>query len=219
VIYELLLLRFPPRVLLRLAVILLLLAGLWHTPYAGFPAGAALFECFQATRAMRLPRFYMVIIGAPVFFAGLILGSTPFELNLQNGGIQADIAIALYRVTAPVSSITVMHDLGALCLVAGALLFAPARALLESRLCQFLGKISFMVYLVQIPILCFAAAGIVTALTPRIGYNEASVVAAIGYLCTVLATATLFTRYIDAPAIRASRHASRLSIFRAKTGT
>lgn len=176
---------------------------LWDTPFFGFPLGVLLFELRRA--APRLPRAALQPLGLFVCAAGVLLGATPFEIDLSGGGVYARLAIALYPVTAPMSAVTAMHQAGAFCLVVSALIFRPVRTLLETRFFQFLGEISFMVYLVQVPVLCVAGAGTILLLTPHIGYNAASVIAAGAYLAAVFFTASMFTRFIDVPAIRASR--------------
>jgi peptidoglycan/LPS O-acetylase OafA/YrhL len=176
---------------------------LWETPFFGFPLGVLLFELHRALP--RLPAGMLWLAGAFVCGLGVLLGATPFEINLSGGGVYATLAIFLYHVTAPMSSVTAMHQAGAFCLVAGALMFVPARAVLETGVFQFLGKISFMVYLVQVPVLCVAGTGSFLLLAPRFGYNLATIMAAGVYLTTVLAVASVFTRFIDLPAISTSR--------------
>jgi peptidoglycan/LPS O-acetylase OafA/YrhL len=105
-----------------------------------------------------------------------------------------------------------MHETAAFCLVAAAIWFVPFRVVLTTRLFQFLGRISFMVYLLQLPVLCFVGAGAVLLLAPHIGYNLATILAAVAFIAATLAAATLLTHLIDIPAIRASRRlASALS--------
>jgi peptidoglycan/LPS O-acetylase OafA/YrhL len=176
---------------------------LWDTPFFGFPLGVLIFELHRALP--RLPAAMLWLPGGCFFALGVLLGATPFEIELSGGGVYATLAIALYHLTAPMSSVTAMHQAGAFCLVVSALMFAPARAVLETRGFQFLGRISFMVYLVQVPVLCLVGAGGFLLLAPRLGYNPATIVAAAAYLAVVLAVATVFTRFIDIPAIRASR--------------
>jgi peptidoglycan/LPS O-acetylase OafA/YrhL len=196
----------------RIAILAVIAALIWHTAFFGFPAGALLFEAGEWCRAIgsRGLRTGAMIAGPLLFAAGLIGGSTPFELNLQGGGIYPPLAVFLYRFTAPVSSITVMHQAGAVCLVTSALLFSPFRTLLETAVMQSLGKISFMVYLLQIPILCSLGAFIVVRLSPAAGYNAATAIAAIVYLAGTLAAAAGLTALVDGPAIAASRRLGRL---------
>jgi peptidoglycan/LPS O-acetylase OafA/YrhL len=211
VTYRLLLDEALPKRMSRLVIAILLLACFWNTPFYGFPAGAALFELRKWLRetAVRHPWLasnrLALALGAVVLLWGVIFGGTPFEIDLAHGGFYATITLWINAYVEPVSAITVMHHLGAIFIVAGALLFVPFRQLLERPAIQFLGRISFMLYLVQIPILSSLASIIVIFFTPRIGYDPATLLALFAFLPAVIGIATVLTRYVDIPAIRASR--------------
>jgi len=211
VTYRLLLDEALPKRMSRLVITILLIACFWNTPFYGFPAGAALFELRQWLRETAIRHRWLasawlaLALGAAVLLLGLIFGGTPFEVDLVHGGFYATITLWVNGYVEPVSAITVMHHIGAVFIVGAALLFNPLRLLLESPAIQFLGRISFMVYLVQIPLLSSLASIIVIFFAPRIGYNAATLLALFAFLPAVIGIATLLTRYVDIPAIRVSR--------------
>jgi peptidoglycan/LPS O-acetylase OafA/YrhL len=213
VTYRLLLDEALPKRTSRLVIMVLLIACFWNTPFYGFPAGAALFELRNWLRETAVRRPWLagdrlaLVLGAFVLIWGLIFGGTPFELDLAHGGFYTSVTLAINAYVEPVSAITTMHHLGALFIVAAALLFNPLRYLLERPAIQFLGQISFMVYLVQIPLLYSLASGIVIFFAPRMGYNGATLLSLCAFLPAVIGVAMVLTRYVDMPAIRASRRA------------
>jgi len=203
IIYRVLPVPRIPLSLIRAALLLLLIPFLWRTQFLCFPAGALLFELYFFARH-HLPRA-AVIAGGTAFGLGLLLGGTPFQLTPTGSALYRALESALWPLIEPFSPITFMHEAGAFCLVIAAIFFTPFRSVLESRAMQWLGRISFMVYLLQVPLLCAMGAGAFLVLNPRIGYNMATLAAAAAYFAATLAAATLFARFIDIPAIHASR--------------
>ncbi len=184
----------------------------WNSPFYGFPLGAALFEIHRAlVRRGQTPmaptRVAAAVAGGVFLSLGVVLGGMPFAIDLQHPGIYAPLALGLNGWLE--NPITALHHLAAVCLVAAALLLPPLQAVLQSRPIQFLGRISFMVYLVQIPVLCSLGSAMVFLLAPACGYNTATAVAAVTYIAAVLAIATVLTRLSDQPAVRASRWAGK----------
>ena len=209
--YKLFLTPFVPYRTGQLILVSALVYGLWNTPFYGFPVGACLFifqeliGSYQIEWRNPVRHAALASVGLASLLGGLILGGTPFELNLPDHGFYASLALAINPFTMPLSAITVMHNIGACLLVISVILFAPVQRALESRLFQFLGKISFMVYLLQVPILCSLCAWIVLTFTPQLGYNSAVCAAALAYMMTLIPLACAFTILFDIPAIRASR--------------
>jgi peptidoglycan/LPS O-acetylase OafA/YrhL len=105
IFYRIFLIPLPCKRLVRLAAVAALLAYLWKTPFFGFPAGMALFECYRLAGAVRFPRSGRAgaiapaatafVIGGLLFVTGLVLGGCPFELNMSAGAFYKTIALAL----------------------------------------------------------------------------------------------------------------------------
>ena len=95
------------------------------------------------------------------------------------------------------------NTIGAILLVAGTIGSGVINRALGSRILVFLGKISFSIYLVHMPLIM--SVGLRTSrYCQKLGYTyETSAFIAYGvFVVTTLLTATFFQRYIDAPSIR-----------------
>jgi len=93
----------------------------------------------------------------------------------------------------------------ALMIVAAALFFKPFRGFLDSPISRFMGRISFPLYLVQIPIICSLSSYLLLAL-PRYGYS----LLATSYIDAVVTVLfTLCCAYAFTPVEIFSIHASK----------
>jgi peptidoglycan/LPS O-acetylase OafA/YrhL len=82
-----------------------------------------------------------------------------------------------------------------------AIVFRPARSGLSTRAPQWLGKVSFSLYLTHLPIL--------VALVYLFGDQNWGLVAAVGIPVSV-AVAWLFNRFVEAPSHRLAKRVGRL---------
>jgi peptidoglycan/LPS O-acetylase OafA/YrhL len=132
--------------------------------------------------------------------AGAFLGGTPFDMSDEPYK-------SLYVIAAPwLGNVTMFtHRVGALCLVAGVLLFPPLQRLLLGGVSQWLGRASFALYLVHVPLLCSLGAWVLLRTEPGLGYNAASLVALAAYMTAALIVAGLVARWVDEPSIWASK--------------
>lgn len=96
---------------------------------------------------------------------------------------------------------TAYNTLGAVCLCA-AVLSGLGRGLLEHRAVQFLGRVSFSLYLLHFIVLCSLSAAIYLHFPRQPLYLAAGFVL---YLAACLGSAALFERWVDRPAIALSR--------------
>lgn len=190
-----------------LVIALLAVVVSWETKYWGFGCGIALFEIRRAV--LCLPSTYTGLLvrlslpaGGFIFIFGLWLSSTPLILD------QPHIIFANYLYRFHVMAMTLdLRHAGNTLVVAAALFFRPAQRLLNTRICQFLGRISFMMYLIQIPVLGAAGATVLVAATPYLGYGGAFLAAFLAFISVTLCAAALLTRILDRPAIRLSHQA------------
>jgi peptidoglycan/LPS O-acetylase OafA/YrhL len=192
------------------AVSLLLVVWTWNTPYYGFGLGVALFELRRAHGF--LPSRWQAFlapaaqpIGWLALAAGLWAGATPYALTSQDA---AFISLAA-RVGVPVGVTSLTHA-GACLIVLSALLLRPFQTLLQSRVCQYFGRISYMLYLVQNPVEC--SVGVYVFLHAGHDYNARAVASLVAYLAASILLADITTRLFDRPAIYLSRFASSLPI-------
>jgi peptidoglycan/LPS O-acetylase OafA/YrhL len=200
-----------------LVVAALAIALGWNTNFAGFAYGIALFEVMrrlQPRRDRAAPIGFAPVGFAPagfaLFGAGLVLGGMPYVVDLEAGATYARIFLALApHVQNPVA---LLHGLAALCLVAAVLLWRPLQVGLMTGLCQFLGRVSFSLYLVHVPVLCALAGVLLPRWAPALGYNAASAALAGLVLAVSLALAALGTRFVDRPAVALARRAGRTAV-------
>jgi peptidoglycan/LPS O-acetylase OafA/YrhL len=185
---------------LGLASALVLLGLVWKTSYFGFPCGVALFE---ARRLLPPSRRLAAVGGFALLVLGIAAGGMPYVIDLAAGGFYARVFLLLGPFIE--NPVLLLHRVGAVSLVAAALLFGPWQAVLRGRVCQSLGRISFMLYLVHVPIICSLIAASLLRLAPTIGYNPASALLLVVFLVVALAVATACTRLIDQPALHLSR--------------
>ena len=185
---------------LALAVALAVLVWQWHSAYSGFAWGVLLFEAYSFDRLHgRVAR----LAGLLGLAAGVLLGGMPFAIDLPGGGLYARLFLAVAPFDA--NPVLLLHRLAAVCLVAAALLCRPLQRMLATDICRFLGRVSFMLYLVHVPLLCAPAAALVLLLAPAIGYNAATFVLLPGFVASAIGLGWVCTLAIDEPAQKLSR--------------
>ncbi len=179
----------------------------WHTPYDGFGLGFALFEIRRGISY--LPPGWRHGLGRAAgpgglaaLLAGIWCGGTPFALS----GWHAAFLARASQIGVNMGILDMQHT-GAALLVIAALLLRPLQRFLSSRLCQYLGRISFMLYLVQMPVLCSAPLWVFMHAGHQ--YHVRAMLALATYLVVAIGIADVTTRLIDQPAIRLSRLATR----------
>lgn len=95
------------------------------------------------------------------------------------------------------------HSLGSVQLVAGTIGARPIARVLSVRPMLFLGRISFSMYLIHMPLLMSLALWVCRqAQKSGFAYIEAVGAAFVVYLAVVLWLSSLFARWVDAPSIR-----------------
>ena len=177
------------------------LAGTGAAHGAGFAFGALLWE---ARRWLQAPGRLAWLGGAAAFAGGVVLGGMPYDL--LGTPYWPGFLLASEWLAEPVLA---AHRTGAGLLVAAALAWPPLRWALTRAPVLALGRVSFMVYLLHIILLCSLASWIVLRLTPAWGY-DASTAAALGATLAVLfPLAAAMTWAADRPAITLSRWAER----------
>lgn len=98
---------------------------------------------------------------------------------------------------------TLFHTLGGLLTVAGVLAEAPGFGWLAARPFVWMGKVSFSAYLLHWPLICSLGIAVVAAVRGAgASYPIAVLIGGIVLVAAVYCLATLFERWVDAPAIR-----------------
>lgn len=190
----------------RVAVLAAGLVGLARFNAGGFAIGALLWE---GRALLARPGLLAWWGGAWAFAGGVLLGGAPYDM-LGTPYWPAFVWASSW-VAEP---LLVAHRVGAALLVAAALSWPPLQWALTRRALLALGRVSFMVYLCHIIVLCSLASGLVVWLTPDWGYDAASGVALGATLVAVLGIAAAMTALVDAPATALSRWAERSALAR-----
>jgi peptidoglycan/LPS O-acetylase OafA/YrhL len=100
------------------------------------------------------------------------------------------------------------HRLGAAFVFAGLAGSTPMRRVFAGTIPVFLGRISFVLYLVHIPLVCCVTAWLAWWLSGPITYYPLlAVLAGSGSLAVVIGAATLLTEFVDIKTTRLSRRA------------
>ncbi len=124
------------------------------------------------------------------------------------------LAVGWYRPLASLVGSTnpvYLHMAGAIMIISGADGTAALKRLLRSRPSRFLGRISFPLYLVHIPILCSAGCGMVLAVAPSAGVEAAGSAALLTTVVVSLAASVPLALLNDIWTARVDRWARRLA--------
>lgn len=140
-----------------------------------------------------------------VIFMAAGLTGLAFNLSPQFGFLQA-IPLPNFRPTAPnlaENPRVFWNTIGAILLVAGVIGSSGTSRLLGSRIPVFLGKISFSVYIIHVPLLM--SVGLRAAEFSQAHgatYGQSAAIAFGLYIVAVFVVGSVFQRFIDAPAIK-----------------
>ena len=178
------------------------LAGAGAANGAGFGFGALLWE---ARRWVTAPGHLAWCAGAAAFTAGVVLGGMPYDL--LGTPYWPGFVLASGWLTEPVLA---AHRVGAGLLVLAALAWPPLGWALRRPPVLALGRVSFMVYLLHIILICSLASWLVLRLTPAWGYDGATAAALAATLAALFPLAAAMTWAADRPAIAWSRRVEQL---------
>jgi peptidoglycan/LPS O-acetylase OafA/YrhL len=192
--------RLVPARYLSLAfagALVLLIPKQWQlTTFADFAGGALLFQAWQKG-LLRERRAAPLLV-----LAGMLLGMLTLRPE-ADGNLRALVQIA-GLVSKPAEFIL---GTGALLLLAGVLMWPAAQRGLQHPWCRFLGRVSFSLYLVHIPLL--GTVGCYAWLHLDMGSWRLGALA-IAYVAASLSLAYLMTRIVDEPVTTRLKRAREL---------
>ena len=167
--------------------------GLRWAMYGCFPLGVLLARLVWDGRFPSRP-----IPGALLILLGLLLGAYPTFFTPDNAYGLLNIPVLL---TEPFAF---WHVLGAGMLVTGLCLSPGLQGLLSRRAPQWMGKISFSLYLVHMPVLFSLGTGLFLLLDrPGLqSYPLLTALTLLGTLPAVLLLSALFRRFVELPCTR-----------------
>ena len=172
--------------------------------YALFAIGVVLNE-FDAELALMARQIFTAAAWRERFMVaafgfGLFLGAFPF--------VQPGMQAPLYSWLSPSTDAVGWHKIGATILVAALLRSALAQRALGGPVGTYFGRISFVLYLIHLPIICCLTAWVAFWMK-GIYYPAVLLVDGGITIATVLAVATLLYRYVDLNTTAISRAAGK----------
>lgn len=179
-----------------LAVILLILARA-NVGYVAFALGAILY-LFHRQGLVPTGKW-----GTMLFVLGLVIGSW------STGFASRHFALHFPGTLEPGNKNSLWYPFGASCIVAGVLYSPQVAKLFCKSICQFLGRISFPMYLIHVPIIYTLVAASAVRLDVVQGLPLLAL--AIISLVTVFFLASLFEQFVDQSALTLIRKIRRHS--------
>jgi putative glycosyltransferase (TIGR04372 family) len=173
--------------------------------YPLFAAGCLLFELFELQAPTTDDKLSIPIelTAVVLLLLGIVAGGFPAS------GTHTGISSWWHRWLSHNDSALGWHVTGAILVLIAVHQSALLRAVFGSRVMQLLGRLSFPIYLIQIPLFCsFTALLLLKVPLHHYWMLAAATIAATTLVMLPLAWLTL--RFVEAPAVRASRAVGRI---------
>lgn len=174
-----------------------MLFWLWNTWLFGFALGMLMADMYVSRRnvlaAIRQPLLW------PLLILGIFLGGYP--PNETTGTLYAPLGISQLSMTQNQSFYTA---LGATLVVLCVILLPRLAGFFAHKRISILGRYTYSLYLVHMPLLLTVCTGIFVALHAHMGLHRASVISIVLYLVVVGIATYVFERFIDAPSTKLS---------------
>ena len=197
----------PPRA--HLALALGLAALLSRNPLLPFVAGHLFALAWQSPGWPAVQRSTgWRVVGAVALWAGVWACTNP-PWRWISAWLAAPGPFKLWSGDTHLQSLY-----AALLFFTGTMLFPPFWRLLGSRPVQALGHNSFGLYLVHFPILFTVASAAFAGALGYVPYEAAVVVAVVAGIVPTVAVTVAFTRLVDGPSMRLSRHVGLPTLLR-----
>jgi putative glycosyltransferase (TIGR04372 family) len=192
----------------RLVRVPVLMALIWFLPdyYKLFAIGSLLFDLMRQPDPASGDHDFRISseIGTVSLFAfGILAGGFPAS------GTQTGISSHWHRWLIDSDNAQAWHNLGASLIMFAVLRSTFLAAALRSRPCQFLGRVSFPLYLIQIPLFCSFTAFLMVSLHLQ-QYPLWALLVAIGTISVTLPLAWLVAAFVETPSLWFSRRFGQL---------
>lgn len=181
-----------PQRRLRLLVLLIAAGLTFKTYYFCFVGGILIYELTKTP----IPRLQTSTLNWLLLASGAWMGAFPYNVATQS---------TWFGFMVGPLDVEQWHQLGAVPFVFACMNLAVVIAFLRQPLCQYLGKISFSLYLIHGPLICTVMSGTIIAYYSIRPSQRFSIVA--GLLVVIPVTLVIshyLTKYVDQPATRLS---------------
>lgn len=167
--------------------------------YWGFIIGMALADLYMNRRSLleKIPQAVWFIGG----LLGIGLGAFP-PTNLE-GTIYKALLVPGW---SQYQSFSFYLTIGAMLMIMAVLFLPVLRSFFAARLMSYLGKYSFSVYLLHMPILFTFGSLVFISTNETIGFHSAAIVTILSSFALLAPLVYLFEKYVDAPAIKLASH-------------
>ena len=177
----------------RLGFLIVAIIIWYDSYYLAFFFGVALSELELVSKGRNAPYPAVLVL----LLIGLYFGSYPYY------GADTGLWSVLPVIDTSHRQIF-YHIMGAFSIIIITVVCDRARHVLSTKVCRFLGRVSYSLYLIHFPLICCIATGMFLLLLPSFGYTPTLLMIFVTIVPTVVATAALFNRFVDEPAIRIS---------------
>lgn len=150
----------------------------------------------------------------PVGIYGLLLGSSPIPRAQAPDFYQS--LLPSFFGTTPAEQTGAAHIVGAVLVLAAVVAVVPLRRPLDSKALQFLGRISFPLYILHFLVLGSVGAGLLIALQNVLPYTLNALVVTAAVIAVSIGAAWVFTCFVDEPTVRYTGRAERAARARAR---
>ena len=185
----------------RFIVYFVLAVIFFKTPFLAFIFGIILADRFEYLRSSGFSKWMNKGLFIPVTAIALLIGSVPFTPYFS----YAYPSLKFLNIDS-YTRIQTIHTFVAALLVVSIICSKPLISFLSHKIFTYLGRISFGVYLMHIPVLFTLTMFAFIHLRNHFHYVPAAVIACAITLPFVIPVAHLFTKFIDEPAIRFSSY-------------
>ena len=194
---------------LRWIVYLALSVVFFNTYYLSFLLGMALSDA--VSNAPRVITFLSKrTVKYSLLVLGLYFGSVPV---LELPGFPGSSWYNFLKIPGlNLDWYSLYHNIGAPMLVLFVILSARVQVFLNKGIFQWLGKVSYPVYLIHLVIICSLSSFVFVGLVPHVKYDMAFLLSLLSGFAATAIVAEVFHKLVDAQAIRLAREFGRLAL-------
>lgn len=186
---------------LRIPLVLAVFALTYGTYYCDFAAGALIADLDIRERCKNLSPVRHRVMITILLILFIIFGAYSWSSGAGAPWFALDSIVNPF-----IGDYTQAHMLAAIFLLPVLLISVTAKNMFSSRPILELGRQSFSIYLLHLPLICSLGGFVFMHIAPSTSYLAAFLATAATIYIVTYGIAVLFTRYVDGPATRLSRY-------------